>query len=367
MSPGRACAARARPAGSRRAPGRVPSTGEETPARTSSTVAQRVQLAVGACRRPAPGRPAPRRAPARWTRRGPRRAGRAAGGRRRCRGTPARRPRRRTGRRPAPRASGPASNAKPGSSPTPESSPSQIEVRRCSSARTAMPLGVVVGGGDLRGGPVHDLPHPGADVEQPVVVDVQVAGLRDQRLPDQPAADPERAEQVVDRQALLGAPLAGGARGVVVLLAEAGLGAADELQDPGQVVVAGAPQVVVGDGPAAAVAGVALLDGGDQLVGERARPGPARGGPGRRRPAPRGRAPTLRSGSHARTNGPVPGRTRVAPERRVRTAGDGRRARCGSLDAPGPLPVETAGVRADGGFGPSAPAVSQRPSCRTPS
>ena len=133
-------------------------------------------------------------------------------------------------------------------------------------------LGVVVGVGDLRRAAVHDLPDPGAHVEHAVVVDVQGPGLRDQRLPDEAAADPERPEQVVERQALLGAAASGGTSGVVVLLVEAGLGAAHELQDARQVVVAGAPQVGLGHHVGGAVARVALLDGVDQPVGQGGHP-----------------------------------------------------------------------------------------------
>jgi hypothetical protein len=129
----------------------------------------------------------------------------------------------------------------------------------------------VVGGSHLRRGPVHHLPHPGAEVEQGVVVDPERPGLVDERLPHQPSAHPEGAEQVVDREALLGPPAAGGAGGVVVLLALTGL-TADELQDAREVVVAGPPQVRLGDHPAAPVARVALLDGQHQTVGEAVHP-----------------------------------------------------------------------------------------------
>ena len=72
----------------------------------------------------------------------------------------------------------------------------------------------VVGRRDLGRGLVDHLPQPGADL-------AQVPGLEgdrtllDQVLPDQPAAEPERAQDVVERQSLLGAPPAGRARRVV--------------------------------------------------------------------------------------------------------------------------------------------------------
>src|SRR3546814_5010645 len=69
------------------------------------------------------------------------------------------------------------------------------------------PGGGVVGDGDLRGSVVDDLPQLGAD--QPEVVALQQAGgvgLVDEVFPDQPAADAERAQYVVQGQALLRAP-----------------------------------------------------------------------------------------------------------------------------------------------------------------
>src|SRR3546814_11562398 len=79
------------------------------------------------------------------------------------------------------------------------------------------PGGGVVGDGDLRGSVVDDLPQLGAD--QPEVVALQQAGgvgLVDEVFPDQPAADAERAQYVVQGQALLRAPGPGGPGGVEV-------------------------------------------------------------------------------------------------------------------------------------------------------
>jgi len=105
-----------------------------------------------------------------------------------------------------------------------------------------------------------------------------VFGVRlvDQGLPHEPAAQPERAQHVVERHALLGPSPAGGAGGVVVLAAAGRLAVGcpfgDQSQHAGQVVVARAQQVVAGHDRHRAVGRVLLLDRPHQRIGQRGHP-----------------------------------------------------------------------------------------------
>src|SRR5690606_12464049 len=132
---------------------------------------------------------------------------------------------------------------------------------------------VVIGAGHLRRRLVDDLPEPGTDFRHDLRRE-HVAAVLDQVVPDDAATEPERAQHVVQRNALLGAPATGLARrfedriGVV-----AGGCAADRLgehlQHPVDVVVTRQAQVVVRDADGVLIAGVLVLDGLHQPVGQR--------------------------------------------------------------------------------------------------
>lgn len=135
-------------------------------------------------------------------------------------------------------------------------------------------LSRVVHEGDLGRNGVHDLPDAGREVQHGVVGHVPGRpGLVGERLPDQPPADPERAQDVVERQLLLRPAPSGLPGGVVeVLGGPVGGAPADQLENAPEVVVAGAPQIVSRYHVDQLVTGILVADHGDQDVGQLVEP-----------------------------------------------------------------------------------------------
>ncbi|HYZ57084.1 MAG TPA: hypothetical protein VE733_26785 [Streptosporangiaceae bacterium] len=134
-------------------------------------------------------------------------------------------------------------------------------------------FGDVVGGGHLRGDGIDDFPHPGRHIQQAVGIDpVAAVRLLDQRLPHQPAAQPERAQHIIQRHSLLGPAAAGRPRRVEVPIAfshatrRRALG--DQLQHPGEVVMTRLPQVIVRNDSQCTVARILLLNRPHQSICE---------------------------------------------------------------------------------------------------